>query len=456
MINSHRQTQLITVFVIIAQWIPVVLYLLGYISVKSVIGAQGLILYSMVFLTCPKIGILIFLFIRPLLDYGTSSSLAAMLTHNGLNPAGMMTIIVLALGLIYMLMHQLSFTRAPLAKHFLIFLLVCLVSVALSEKGNHGVSDWIRLVAAFVFYNLIWNLFKTKKDLTGLLGVIAGSAIIPVLVGFYQKVTHSGVTTLVDYELQTGFHRIMGTFNHPNAYAFYLVILLPFIIIKFLESFSSGEKITWGFLSLGLSIGLMMTMTRGAWLGAACSLCIMGVFRYRKFLTLAIVLITVIVLLTPELQDRFSNEIDPYVSYSGSLLWRISLWKNSLPFIALKPLLGIGFGNYANISTQILGTPFGAHNDYLRIVIETGFIGLLVFLWFLFSVTKKAFMMYQDLNQPYAKGMALAFLALCISYMLISITDNLLRLTVVQIYFWALAAMTFNLYAGALNDEKTY
>ena len=61
---------------------------------------------------------------------------------------------------------------------------------------------------------------------------------------------------------------------------------------------------------------------------------------------------------------------------------RMDIWRDSLPIIKNHPL-GIGLGNYENVfavynQSFISGkTVTHAHNDYLQLLIETGWIGFL-------------------------------------------------------------------------------
>ena len=74
--------------------------------------------------------------------------------------------------------------------------------------------------------------------------------------------------------------------------------------------------------------------------------------------------------------------VQRFLTLGGDGGSRIDIWRDSLPIIVDHPL-GIGLGNYENVF-QVYNRSFAsektvmhAHNDYLQLLIETGWIGFL-------------------------------------------------------------------------------
>jgi len=81
------------------------------------------------------------------------------------------------------------------------------------------------------------------------------------------------------------------------------------------------------------------------------------------------------------------------VTYSEneySLMTRFEAWKIVLEMVKVNPVLGFGPANYYWYTPlfPILGYPvqFNSHNNYVDILAQTGFLGLLVFLWFVAEI----------------------------------------------------------------------
>lgn len=76
------------------------------------------------------------------------------------------------------------------------------------------------------------------------------------------------------------------------------------------------------------------------------------------------------------------------------LLTRTAAWEILWKIAAADPLLGTGFANYYFYTPlyPILGwvVKFNSHNNYMDMIVQTGFVGLAVFLWFFWEVTHLA------------------------------------------------------------------
>lgn len=78
----------------------------------------------------------------------------------------------------------------------------------------------------------------------------------------------------------------------------------------------------------------------------------------------------------------------------SSMGLRYTFWRNSLKLIAERPWFGYGTGGFVEAYNQVKGiSPVtkNPHNEFLRITVETGLIGLTVYLAFLLSYIKTAF-----------------------------------------------------------------
>lgn len=72
---------------------------------------------------------------------------------------------------------------------------------------------------------------------------------------------------------------------------------------------------------------------------------------------------------------------------------RLSFYSNAYDLIKQKPIIGFGLGSwkyeslkYRKITEGSLLVPYYVHNDFLQITVETGIIGLIIYLIFLFQI----------------------------------------------------------------------
>ena len=82
-----------------------------------------------------------------------------------------------------------------------------------------GIRFLARITSPFMFCLITLNEIKSEEDFTNLAKCILVSAVFPLGAGIYQLVSGQGNT------VTEGLIRIYGTFEHPNAYSFFLVFI---------------------------------------------------------------------------------------------------------------------------------------------------------------------------------------------------------------------------------------
>jgi len=81
-------------------------------------------------------------------------------------------------------------------------------------------------------------------------------------------------------------------------------------------------------------------------------------------------------------------------SETGDLGERDMIWRTITPIIIENPILGIGETGYDFQTTEIFGNVISPHNVILEVLCYTGFIGLFLYLTFVFRVIMKGFKSY--------------------------------------------------------------
>jgi len=137
---------------------------------------------------------------------------------------------------------------------------------------------------------------------------------------------------------------------------------------------------------------LLATYTRTGWIAFACGLLCLVAIGVRKrvfgagFVTILLCLAPVGLLLFGNLViERFTSNLETFDA-------RKPLVKQAYYIIAQHPLFGVGVNTYDEILGRYIPEDMGrvwmytVHNGYLYQWVEAGTIGLVVFLWFLFSL----------------------------------------------------------------------
>ncbi len=134
---------------------------------------------------------------------------------------------------------------------------------------------------------------------------------------------------------------------------------------------------------------------------------------------------------------------------------RISIYNNTINMIKHHPFIGVGLNtftkNYGKYKTEQAekyahtADTIYAHNIYLQMAGETGLLGLVAFLLFLFQVFRQAFNKLRKLNDKYLKIIGLSLIACIIAFLVNGLTETSLYYPRVVMVFWYLIGVSLSL-----------
>jgi O-antigen ligase len=324
-------------------------------------------------------------------------------------------------------LNRLDLGRIPLVKPFAVFLAIALIGVAIAPDLDRALQDWLRMAGAFMLYILVVDLLRTPTDMRWLVRIMLAAAAVPLVAGVYQYFTDTG-----NHETE-GFNRIMGTFTHPSPYAFFLVQIIPIAVVFFVHTQSKFARVALVTMIPVMVFSVYATQTRGAWLGLAVVIIVFMWMRARWTLIFVPVVAAALFFALPSVQDRF-NEAG---SETGSVVWRQRQWSNAIELASPVQLATVGHG----LGTVEFELETLAHNEYVRLIVETGFLGLLAVFFVYRGLYQIAVKGYRTLPEGYERDMMLAFLCVFWSRLVIAVSDNVIIFPVLEWYFWSFAAM---------------
>jgi O-antigen ligase len=191
---------------------------------------------------------------------------------------------------------------------------------------------------------------------------------------------------------------------------------------------------------------LQHTYTRSAWIGFALAFLVLAVFQYRRLIVVAVVALVVAFVAAPSAVDSVQARFGDLASQNGSisknsLKWRRGEWARMTHFGDEKPLTGQGFGSYPRLTVNefgfqdgtfstiqtapgrgIVGLGFAAHNDYVKLYVETGIPGVLLWIAVLIGLVATA---ASAARVPELRPWAVAVAALGVAFALMSASDNI-------------------------------
>jgi len=304
--------------------------------------------------------------------------------------------------------HHSPFTihhfRTPLLIPILIFLSIAAISTIISSYKWLSLGILTNLFVYAAIYFLIVNNLKSEKQVRRLIAAILFTSLILGTYGLLQYFNILRLTPSITIP-----RRVSSTYYNSNHYGGYLAMITPIPIALFLSSRLSWKTLLFAALSILLVINLALSYSWGsvAFGVGVIFLIIMRIrVSKRKTLTTAIAICVLLLLtvlgalvmlgLTPQLtQNTWAARYSRMAEIANpSLFFRLYMYKKITPLILNHPLLGTGPGTFIYAFTPYRPPDFHrlwnyAHNDYLQIASEMGFIGLSAFLFLVITAWAK-------------------------------------------------------------------
>ena len=380
-----------------------------------------------------KWGLFLFVILRPALDFSTKETIIK-LGGFDLNFAAILGIVILIFTAWILISKHKAIKSKTLLSLWVVFLAVNFLSLFFSFSFSASLAELARLLTIFSMFLLGFMLIENNHDLTKLIKVIIFSSLVPAFSALWQLINGSGLKDANDL-------RVYGTFAHPNMLAFFLCLSIVLTVFIFLNN--NRRKISSMLYTLLMILELILlifTYTRGAWLVLGIFIIIIGLLHFRKFLAISIVVFSLLYLVVTPFQMRVNSLItpDPY----GSINWRLELWSDAYSYMKNKPVLGHGLGTASLVIADKRGPKLGSpepHNDYLRLGLDAGFLGVTSYLLLVISLLVNLAKRYAWQQRPRLKMFNLFMLSFVLALSVMSFGDNVLNDTALQWSIWVLA-----------------
>lgn len=316
---------------------------------------------------------------------------------------------------------QLLLPVTQLNKAILIFIIINALSIVSSVNFSLSLRGFFGKVSKFIFlFFIVVETINTRKRLRNTIFVMVMAAGLMVVDAFAQYFW--GRDFLRNYQ----FNRLSASFSTANGFAGWLIVfILLFLGILMLRVSDRAVRrkrlVLLGGLDLLLFVCLLLTNTRGAWLGLAAGLGLFFYFMIKseflriKFSTfsLLIIFLSGVLFISPH---AFKERVRSTGDINSNLL-RIGLWKEALSIIEDFPVFGCGLNTYSFLAHDYKAVRRGGtypHNSFLQMAAETGLAGLASFLWILITFFRSGFRILNIKNNPLFLGAISGILAFLI------------------------------------------
>jgi putative inorganic carbon (HCO3(-)) transporter len=184
---------------------------------------------------------------------------------------------------------------------------------------------------------------------------------------------------------------------------------------------------------------VLFSFSRGGYVSFLAGLLFLGVLKERKYLVLLILLVFGWQTIVPNaVRERVLMTYDGN-QVESSANERLQLWQDALTIIPEHPILGTGFDTYRFLgrSADYLDT----HNYYVKVTVETGFIGLFLFLYLLWLMVREGLYLFRKSEDPFFSSLGLGVSALVFSAFFANLFGDRWMYQQITAYMWTIMAL---------------
>lgn len=301
-------------------------------------------------------------------------------------------------------------------------------------------------------------LIRSQEDIARVLRYFAyvacGAALyaVPELLGLFHgryyemtqrpELLKSVASFFSDYNIYAYFSGI--TFALAAAGSRELLTRRPLMLVAMAASFG----------------GVLVSQSRGGLAAFFAALVLLAIFRLlngRALFGMGIVLALILVLAP---HDILEHRIVGSIAFGTPYDIRMLAWPVLLEQFAQRPLWGYGLGTYGfarlriEAQTGVTDQFLGVDNFYLALALNTGMIGVALFLGFMLLIVALSYRLIR--TRGTARGMRSMVIGVdaALAVLLLSgMFTNLLESFPISLYFWFLAGMIVSVWNLQRGDE---
>lgn len=351
-------------------------------------------------------------------------------------------IIVIFLGVMLKLAYDGHFTLwrpSPINLAILGYYTVCIISTLLALDRNLGA--WDRRTAFFVmlkmlqFYMVFWLVGHAIKNRMQVRRQLALYFLVAVVVSAYG-IYSIGTTPRVSAPFETG-----GT--EPNTLGGYLVVTMCVALGLGTQAPTYSRKMLFFALFALCGMPLLYTLSRASYMAIFVGGLTVATVS-RKFIILAMlfgVLALSPLIMPQDVIDRVAYTIQPDqgqevvggVKVDKSTGERFLVWRKVEFILTLAPIYTL-FGGGVSWESVL-------DSQYARVILETGLVGLLAFLFLQYRIAKTLREAYRWTDDWVGRGLAMGMFAATLALMVHSLGTISFLIVRIMMPFWVLTAM---------------
>jgi O-antigen ligase len=297
-------------------------------------------------------------------------------------------------------------------------------------------ADWKNYIVMPLLIFVVAASIEDKRQIRVIFWLMFG-AILALNRDFWDTVGGRDYSSF-SYDLRDSGSMGYAGVNGLAAFEAQACILL--LVLAAFEKRWSPRIAYWSLAGFS-AVCLMFSLSRGGYLALLVGCLFLGLVKQRKVLILlAVFLATWASLVPPAVQQRVFMTYDKNThELDHSSETRVNLWEEAMQIYDTNPLVGAGFFTYAY--TSHYNGYKDTHNLYVKVLVETGVVGLLLFLWLLAKTFASGYHLFRQADDPYLSSIGLGLSAWVVCAFVANLFGD--RWTYLQVngFMWVLAGL---------------
>jgi hypothetical protein len=329
------------------------------------------------------------------------------------------------------------FLKTPLNKAILFYGLACILSTGFGIMSGRveiktGSLYVLKYLEYFIVFFMMVNHVRNTEQIKRFVFCLFLTCFIASIIGIFQ--IPGGGRVSAPFE---------GEIGEPNTFGGYLLFIGVVAAGLLAKTEDSKTKQILAVLILCIIPPFLFTQSRSSYLAIIPALMVLGLMADRRIIILGVLVLAILIspLLLPEAvrnrvmytfnQPEEKGQIQiGNIRLDTSTSARLVSFKEALQDWPKHPLLGYGVTGYQFVDAQ-----------FPRVLTETGLLGLIAFIYLLFSIFKITLHNLKELKTPYFQGLSIGFLAGFVGLIVHAIGANTFIIVRIMEPFWFFAGI---------------
>jgi len=310
--------------------------------------------------------------------------------------------------------------------------------------GDPRFGVWQEYMLMPVLLLLTVSAVQTKAEMRALVLVMCAATLL-LDKSFWNEVSGRDFSAYSE-EL----HGEGGSMGYAGANGLAAFTAQVTTLLLALAAFEKSKWLRAGYYSLAAFSALCLTysLSRGGYIAFLAGCFAVALLKQRKMLlVLGLFLLTWTAIVPPAVRQRVDMTYDKQTGMlDNSAATRLSLWSNALQVVPENIVLGSGFDTYEYMHLNrrtdgVSGYYADTHNYFVKLLVETGVLGVLFFVWLLSKLAREGYRLFRGAQDVFYKSLGLG----AIGWLVCAAVANCFgdRWTFLQVngYMWLIAGL---------------